>query len=340
MRSKGRNTEPMRRFVASAVLLVLSACSPSGVTNTVASTAVPEALSTATSATATTLERRTSNGINGLGTVSNDVVLGGPTGRELTVRVSAPTTPGSYPLIIWSHGLGGSHEAYEPLVSHWVDSGYIVVRPRHGDSLKYRAGERLNITEAGQLRPLEVSAVLDQLEVWSSSLPTGIAIAEGPVGVGGHSFGALTTQAIIGARIQSVGAVFRDERYGAALMISPTGVSELWGEDPFGGFDVPMMVVTGTNDDLVETWENRLLVYEQSGSVHKTLAVIIEAEHSFGGISGADRGNRGIDAVGDVQTLTLAFWDELLKGSVTARQFLTRGMNAGTEHEVESKSQR
>ncbi len=39
------------------------------------------------------------------------------------------------PVIVWSHGVFGSHEGYEPLVRAWVEAGYVVVQPTHDDTL-------------------------------------------------------------------------------------------------------------------------------------------------------------------------------------------------------------
>src|SRR5689334_6769086 len=55
--------------------------------------------------------------------------------KELPVRVSFPKADGQFPLIVWSHGMYGSKDGYQPLVSHWVSHGYVVIQPTHSDSL-------------------------------------------------------------------------------------------------------------------------------------------------------------------------------------------------------------
>jgi predicted dienelactone hydrolase len=54
--------------------------------------------------------------------------------KELPISIDYPIYGGPYPVIIFSHGYGGSRSAYEPLASYWTSCGYVVIRPSHADA--------------------------------------------------------------------------------------------------------------------------------------------------------------------------------------------------------------
>lgn len=55
-----------------------------------------------------------------------------------------------FPLIIFSHGAGGSKDGALPLTRHWVTHGYITIQPTHEDSviLRRRRGENYSLLDA------------------------------------------------------------------------------------------------------------------------------------------------------------------------------------------------
>jgi predicted dienelactone hydrolase len=56
-------------------------------------------------------------------------------GKDLEVRVVHPASGGPHPLIVFSHGDGGSREGVTELGRAWAASGYVVVAPTHADSV-------------------------------------------------------------------------------------------------------------------------------------------------------------------------------------------------------------
>ena len=46
-------------------------------------------------------------------------------------------SPAQFPLVVFSHGLGGSDEAFPFLADYLAARGYVVIRPTHADSAKY-----------------------------------------------------------------------------------------------------------------------------------------------------------------------------------------------------------
>src|SRR6185369_13262736 len=55
--------------------------------------------------------------------------------RPVPVKIYAPEKgAGPFPVIVFSHGLGGSREAYEYLGRHWASHGYVVAHVQHEGS--------------------------------------------------------------------------------------------------------------------------------------------------------------------------------------------------------------
>jgi predicted dienelactone hydrolase len=54
--------------------------------------------------------------------------------KDLPISIDYPIYGGPYPVIIFSHGYGGSRSGYEPLASYWTSFGYVVIRPSHADA--------------------------------------------------------------------------------------------------------------------------------------------------------------------------------------------------------------
>ena len=55
--------------------------------------------------------------------------------REIPVKLYFPKTgDGPFPVIIFSHGLGGSRDNYEYLGRHWASHGYVSVHLQHKGS--------------------------------------------------------------------------------------------------------------------------------------------------------------------------------------------------------------
>src|SRR5687767_14481175 len=74
--------------------------------------------------------------------------------KELPLTLFIPDAPGPHPLIVFSHGAGGSGEYYRPLVAAWVRKGYVVICPTHADSIALMTSQKRK-----GLRPRDV--VLD-----------------------------------------------------------------------------------------------------------------------------------------------------------------------------------
>ena len=93
----------------------------------------------------------------------NPLTLPSP-GRDVPVRVSAPTSGQDLPVILFSHGFGSSSRAYGPLTDYWAAHGFVVIQPTHLDSRTVGLPPQdPRATRLWQLRveDMSVSAALD-----------------------------------------------------------------------------------------------------------------------------------------------------------------------------------
>jgi predicted dienelactone hydrolase len=98
--------------------------------------------------------------------------------RDIPIRVYLPPEKSSAPVLLFSHGLGGSREGNAFLGSHWAGRGYVSVFIQHpgSDTEVWRGkplGQRLAAMQQAadldnfMLRVKDVPSVLDQLDRWN-----------------------------------------------------------------------------------------------------------------------------------------------------------------------------
>ena len=261
--------------------------------------------------------------------------------REIPLRVYLPMEKTPAPVILFSHGLGGSRVGNPYLGQHWSARGYVVVFLQHAGSdeavwkdvpmlqrmSKLKQAASLENT---LLRLKDVPAVIDQLERWnlSSDSPWMGRMDLKRIGMSGHSFGAVTTQGVSGQRTRLGAATFTDSRIKAAVVMSPN--SPKGGGDPsklFGGVTLPWLLMTGTNDTAAvgdATVESRLAVYPALPPGGKYELVLGGGEHE----AFSDRDLPGTKTKRNpnhhriILALSTAFWDAWLRENVSAREWL------------------
>jgi len=268
--------------------------------------------------------------------------------RPLEVRVTWPDAEGPFPLIVFSHGMGGSKDGYQPLIEHWVSHGYVCIQPTHADSVKLLSLKELREVRSLKQyvndrkrssnwdeRPREIKAILDQLDRISEKVEgLGDRIDRERIAVAGHSFGAHTAAMIAGLKLFAPGGrsiQIADDRPDAALIISPQGVGRSIKADSWDAVEGPVMMITGSKDDSPRHEggaEWRMTAWQHLGpGPDRQLLYIDGAHHSFGGISGAryrGAGPRNDDHVAWVRSATTAYFDALLKGDDAAGSYLRR----------------
>lgn len=259
--------------------------------------------------------------------------------RTLPVRVYLPESDKPAPVILFSHGLGGSRDNNPYLGNHWAKRGYIVVVVQHpgSDESVWKdlpAEQRMSALKSAasvenfMRRGEDIPVVIDTLTAWNEDKgnPLHARMDLKHIGMSGHSFGATTTQAIAGQTIASGRVSFLERRVSAAVMMSP-GIPAV--SDPAKAFDsikIPCLLMTGTLDVSPissTTAGDRLKVFPNLTHAPAWQVVFDKATHmSFGerDLQGnSENGNRYHKAI---LALTTAFWDAELEGNSAAKEWL------------------
>ena len=259
--------------------------------------------------------------------------------RDIPFRVYLPATSEPAPVVLFSHGLGGSRQGNPYLGEHWAGRGYVVVYVQHPGSddgvwkdlppaKRLAAMQKAVGLDNFLLRCKDVSVTLDQLERWNKTEGHELAgrLDLDHIGMSGHSFGAVTTQALSG-QTYAIGGKFTDQRIKAAVAMSPSAPRQGDPKQSFSAVSIPWMLLTGTNDESVignSDAKSRLAVFPALPPGSKYELVLDKAEHS----AFSDRA-----LPGDVEprnpnhhrailALTTAFWDAYLRGNAEAKAWL------------------
>jgi predicted dienelactone hydrolase len=263
--------------------------------------------------------------------------------RELPVRVWLPLDTAPAPVILFSPGLGGSRAGYAYAGRHWAARGYVVVHLQHpgSDDAVWKdaaPGRRLRAlrdaasVENFVLRADDVPAVLDALRRWNGEPghPLHRRLDLEHVGMAGHSFGAVTTQAVAGQSFPVVGTRYTDPRIDAALAMSPSAPRRGRAADAFGSVRVPWLLMTGTRDGAPiggASIESRREVYPALPPGGKYELVLHDAEHSAFSDRAlpTDAAPRNPNHARAVLAISVAFWDAWLRDDARARAWLDGG---------------
>ena len=204
--------------------------------------------------------------------------------RTVPIRVYLPTdAEGPRPVVLLSHGLGGTRDALSYLGRHWASYGYICVAMQHpgtDDSVwrDERPAERMRAMRraARQWSPAleranDVPFVLDVLTTLAEheDSPLHGRLDLEHIAIAGHSFGAWTAMAHAG---QGMGArsrtTMRDERIDIAIALSsPVPRNPRNYDASFESVAVPVLHITGTLDESPvndTTAEQRRVPYEHT----------------------------------------------------------------------------
>lgn len=271
--------------------------------------------------------------------------------RRVPYKLYAPATDGTgkagdLPVIVWSHGLGGSADGAAFLARHIAGSGYIVLHIQHAGTdsglWQGKPGHPWDNIRAARIprrasldRFRDVSFMIDRLPDILAAHPAAERRADlSRIGMSGHSFGAITTQVAAGQMLGRGRRLYslREPRIAAAIAYSPSPAYNR-DEDPvriYGGIAVPLLCMTGTDDGSPVSgrdYTHRLPIYEHAGSPEKHLLVLEDGDHMvFAGSRGQLGENPKRAAHEDiVKTAALAFWDAYLKNDAAAKSWLADG---------------
>lgn len=258
--------------------------------------------------------------------------------RRIPLRIFP--SQGRQPLILFSHGLGGSRKNNAYLAKHWQSRGFHVVVMQHPGSdesvwqsvpflQRFKAMTKAASLKNSALRVQDVRDVLQALRVMND--------AQGGqwtqrfdlqrIGMSGHSFGAVTTQAVSGQK--TLGGLIDNRIHSikAALLLSPSTPRGGNAERCFSEVDIPWMLMTGTLDEAPiggATVASRLAVFEALPPHQKYQVVFHEAEHSAFSDRAlpGDRKPRNPNHHRVIQAFSAAFFEGVLKRNQDALKWL------------------
>lgn len=267
--------------------------------------------------------------------------------RELPVKVYYPRDDrGPVPVILFSHGLGGSRETYAYLGRHWAGHGYVVVHVQHiGSDDSVWKGQTQQMARMKQAaldprnalnRPADIHFALDRLErLQAEDGPLKGRLDLSRVGMGGHSFGAHTTLAVAGqAFITPTGrsVTSEDWRIKAAVIMSPNAPRQRDRLDEvYAGVHIPALHMTGTRDDSPindSKPADRRVAFDHIKGADQYLVTLTDGDHMvFSGRKRlrGDEPNRDAEFQLLIRQATTAFWDAYLKNDPAARRWLQEG---------------
>lgn len=256
-------------------------------------------------------------------------------GREpaLEVKVTAPMHGIDLPVIVFSHGNAWSMDGYGPLVDRWASAGFVVVQPTHLDSRRVGIGfDDPGFETIWRTRIADLHAVLDHLdEVLDEAGDLRARTDTTKVALVGHSWGAQSVGALLGARVLDADGVAGEDfsRPGivAGVLVAATGTGDSlvpfareklsFMAPDYSTMTTPSLVVAGDKDQsrLSTRGPDWFLDAFHLSPSPKELMVVPEGEHTLGGIAGeavsetTDSDPARVELVADAVTAYLA--DEL-----------------------------
>ncbi len=261
--------------------------------------------------------------------------------RRVPVRLYLPhgdSAAGPLPLVVFSHGIGGSRGNYSYLGRHWASHGMVSLHVQHVGSdyalwggnpfaVVNRLRQAASEGEATQ-RVHDVRFALDRL-LGTDGLVSDLDIDTRRIVAAGHSYGANTTLLAVGARVQRNGQwrSFRDERISAAIILS---APPFYGEPDLAAILSPVTVPTlhvTTTDDIIRIpgmysgVEDRVAVFEAMPDHGKALVMYQGGSHSiFTDRSGPGGPQLNQQIKAATRELSLAFVEQAFGKDGTALQ--------------------
>jgi predicted dienelactone hydrolase len=298
------------------------------------------------------------------GTTYETVLRDGETPVSLSGRASRDAAPasGSFPLVLISHGYPGNRFLMSHLGENLASKGYVAVSTDHPDST-YQDMALFASTLVN--RPLDQAFLFDALSEMEGEI--GAIIDAENAGLVGYSMGGYGALIFGGAGLSDT-AVTREEpaayvaprdlldqhaagsdshaglidpRVKAVIAIGPWGRNrDFWDAEGLAGFEKPLLLVAGDQDD-VSGYEHIREIFEETTGTDRYLLSFAGANHNAAApmpapdnswdVSEALGGppfNHYADAVWDttrmnnvLQHFSTAWFDQHLKGEENAGRF-------------------
>jgi predicted dienelactone hydrolase len=266
--------------------------------------------------------------------------------RDVAYLIRYPTElDGPAPIVVFSHGLGGSERGAVYYSEHLASHGFAVVHVRHpGSDAAVWGGQRPTPGSIDVARLREaVSDPRVSIERFRD-IPFAIeslrALNQTPgalfgkldtarVGVSGHSFGAVTTQVAAGQMFQGRFS-FPAPGVRAFLAMSPSGARDGDNARAFANVRAPFLFLTGTQDsfglggDPAQVLASRRAPFDAIEGPPTYLVTLIGGDHFVfsGRQEMGERQPRDERFHDIIRAVSLAFFSGMLRDDATARTWL------------------
>lgn len=194
----------------------------------------------------------------------------------MDVSPDAKIIEGQFPLVIISHGNGGSHLVYRTISTHLAKNGYIVAMLEHyGNN---RNNNQLENTNENLInRPRHVSLIIDEL---LSINRFGKSISVNNIAVIGHSMGGYTALVLAGGlprtREGEKIEVSSDPRVKAIVLLAPgTG----WFMNSLQNVTIPILMLIAEHDQITPRWNAEIVLNNVPDKAQVTFREVENAGH-------------------------------------------------------------
>ena len=229
-----------------------------------------------------------------------------PVASQGTAITQAKALEGhKFPLVLMSHGYGGWNTQFSNLAEHIASRGYVVAAIDHGDIVADSVVSfALSFGNVLVDRTLDQRQVLAQIasDVQSRKTPFLAQVDLNEIGLIGYSMGSYGALATAGAQyrftegpLAKLPAAAQDSLRNAAaqaapikslIVFSPWGGqpdSRAWNADALAGVKVPVLMVAGNQDDVVNYQDGVTWLFKNLTGADRYLLVYREARHNIVG---------------------------------------------------------
>lgn len=220
--------------------------------------------------------------------------------RTVPARIFYPATTDdeTFPVIVFSHGLGGSFNRCAYLGRSWAANGFVVVLLQHPGSdenvwkgkvrVLHELREAYKYSWNGRTRANDIRFALNCLEqMVGQGTWIGNRMDLNRIGVGGYDLGALASLLVAGQAPPDRGPSLYDSRVKAVLAMSPpiNRIGKSF-QQVYQTINVPTFFVTGTEDDGIvgsTKAHQRRIPFDSMADNSRYLVVLQGADHQIYG---------------------------------------------------------
>jgi dienelactone hydrolase len=269
------------------------------------------------------------------------------------------------PVVIYSHGGGGTRETNGMLGRHLASHGFASLHLQHeGSDVKaVRANPRslkaVNDPNESEPRFRDIGFVVTRLQSGDQLGELEGRLDTERMGIAGHSYGGLTCQVVAGQQVKGFDQKLAVPALKGAFILSPSPPRDAYGDakSSFGKMLMPMFSLTGTADNAPGkefAAKDRRVPIDHTSNVDQWLLVLDGASHFT--LSGEEKRSAvarlfpGMEAdphLADnhacIRAAAVAFWQTVFLQDADARRYLDGGGFAklvGKRGTVESKPAR